>query len=139
MIASRKAAGIAFLGGAALALLSGCAEAPATATYYQPVPAGYVDPAAVTDRWRAYIQQQTARQAYIDQLNAWAAQQQQSYIDQLNAWREQQQSQARRFKVHRAPDDDGPVISDNPPASTPVPKAPADPDCVGWWRICHFL
>ena len=37
MIANRKLAGLAFIGGAALALLGGCA-AQSPATYYQPVP-----------------------------------------------------------------------------------------------------
>lgn len=143
----RKSAGIAFLGGAALALLSGCVEVPAT---YQPVPVLLPPPSGVG--MRAYLEQ---RRAYI--------------IEQQNAFRQFRVEPDNRpvtqapplavepdiapvteapppppKRVPRTPVDDR-VISENSPATpapvpkAPVAKAPADADCVGWWRICHFL
>jgi hypothetical protein len=112
MIASRtKWAGIvAFAGGAALAVLSGCAAGPAT---YQP-PAYFNSSAAAM---RAYLEQQQRAETYFQPVPA-----------------------PRRFRTHPAPLDDGPVISQSPPVrSAPVPQAPAGPECVGMWRICHFL
>jgi hypothetical protein len=137
MIARRNAAALAFIGGAALALLGGCA-AQSPATYYEPVPPRYVDPAAVSDRWRAYFEQQNAARNAVQ--NAVARQLQPDDGPVV-------QAPPRRGRRHEysppSSDDDGPVISDNPPARTPapVPQAPVDADCPpgSWWDICRWL
>jgi hypothetical protein len=137
MIAKLKAAALVVAGGA---LLGGCAQTPGIYSQpgYQPAPSGYFDAAWAAQQEQARREQE--QRAYIEQLNAWAAQQQQTYIEQLDAWRRQQlQRRSRQPYSPPSSDDDGPVISENPPAQTPAPQAPADPDCVGWWRICHFL
>jgi hypothetical protein len=135
MIANRKLAALAFVGGAALALLGGCA-AQSPATYYQPVPPRYVDPAAVSDAWRAYIEQQDAARNAVE--NAVARQLQPDDGPVV-------QAPPRRGRGHQysppSSDDDGPVISQNPPSPAPVPKSPSDPDCPpgSWWDICRWL
>jgi hypothetical protein len=136
MIASRKLAGIAFLGGAALALLSGCAAEQSPSSYYYQPPAAYqpvpMGSAEVMARYRAYLEQQ--QRAYSEQENAraWLYQPENAPVTQ---------AAPRRGRRHYSPDDDdGPVISDNPPRSPePVPQAPDDADCVGWWRLCRIL
>ena len=139
MIRPCKAGGIAFLGGAALALLSGCVEVPAT--YSQPVTSGsaamreYLNAEAL-----AAVQQR--EWAYVEALR------EQSPVDTDEPDAAPVVPQHRRHRAGRA--DDGPVISENPPVTTPAPvapppvvvhvkPAPADPSCVGWWRVCHFL
>ena len=125
MITNRKRAALAFLGGAGLGLLGGCA-AQSPGTYYQPVP---LSSAAAT---RAYLEQQE---------RVWNAQHglmpRQFPVQFDDPPVTQAAPRPRRF----TPAADGPVISENPPAPIrpPAPKAPADPDCVGWWQICHFL
>jgi hypothetical protein len=128
MIANRRVAGVAFLGGATLALLAGCAEAPVS---YQPPPSTYHAAAALAavQREAAYIEA-FRRQFPVEPDDAPAV----------------QAPRRKRSTLRRAPVDDSPVVSDNPPAmpapvakETPVAKAPADPSCVGWWRVCHFL
>jgi hypothetical protein len=127
MIASRTLAAVAFAGGATLALLAGCAQAPST--YSQPESSLYYEPGLAAAQMR---------RDYLDQLNAWRRQQQQFEVEPDSAPVPQAPSRPKRFRVHRAPaDDDGPVISDNPPA--PVPQTSNRPECSGWWRICHFL
>jgi hypothetical protein len=124
MIAKGKAAALVVAGGA---LLGGCAAQPPS-TYYQPVPSGYFDPAVVSgnleQQWRASLEQQNlARQYQADNPPV-------------------TEVAPPRRHAGRPHDDDGPVISGNPSAPTPAPapQAPSDdPDCVGFWRICHFL
>jgi hypothetical protein len=124
---NRKRARIAFVGGASLALLAGCAEAPVS----QPVPSTYdtADALAAVEREAAYIEA-FRRQFPVEPDDAPAV----------------QAPRRKRSTLRRAPVDDSPVVSENPPAKpapvakeTPVAKAPADPSCVGWWRVCHFL
>ena len=122
MIANRKLAALAFAGGASLALLGGCSAYAPPPTYVSAYPASaYSYPAApAVPEW--FWHQGPGNQPDIAPVP---------------------QTAPRRGRRYYSPrnDDDGPVISDNPPAPTPapVPQAPNDPDCVGWWRICHFL
>jgi hypothetical protein len=133
MIANRKLAGIAFVGGATLALLAGCVEVPATATHAQPVPLSASAIYEILQQRRTEIEQQNAlRQEFAVEPD-----------DDAPAV---QAPRRKRSTLRRAPVDDSPVVSENPPATpapvakeTPVAKAPADPSCVGWWRVCHFL
>jgi hypothetical protein len=126
MIARRnKWASIAFAGGAALAVLSGCAQAPPT---YQAAPPGYFDGWAAQqnfDAMRAYLEQQQRAETYFQPEPAPVTQ------------------AAPPMHRYRPPpsDDNGPVISENPPAgsSAPVPQTSDRPECSGWWRLCHFL
>jgi hypothetical protein len=99
-----------------VALLGGCAQSPAyVPAYYQPVPLA-VSAAAM--------------RAFIEQRNAWARPYQPDDAPVA-------QAAPRPFNVHPAAlNNDGAMLSDDPPA---LPKPPADSDCVGWWRICHFF
>src|SRR5271169_2373980 len=101
MIARRKKwARIAVAGGASLALLGGCAQAP---PIYQAAPPGFFE----------------------QQQPAYGEPQYQYQPDDAPA--PVTQAAPRRGRRHdNPPDDDGPVISDNPPALTPapVPEAP---------------
>ena len=126
MIGTSKLAGIAFLGGAALALLSGCAAEQSPSSYYYQPPAAYqpvpMGSAEVMARYRAYLEQQNARQ----------------FLYQPDTTPQAAPRRGRR--QYNSPDDDGPVISQNPLA--PVPKeTPVDRDCPpgSWWDICHWL
>jgi hypothetical protein len=128
MIASRKLAAVAFAGGATLALLAGCAQAPST--YSQPESSLYYDPGLAAAQMH---------RDYLDQLNAWRRQQQQFEVEPDSAPVAQAPSRPRRFRVHRAAADDGPVIAEPGPTPAPVPQTSNRPECVGWWRLCHFL
>jgi hypothetical protein len=112
MIARRKKwAGIAVAGGASLALLGGCAQAPPT---YQAAPPGFFE-----QQQPAYGEPQYQYQPEPAPVT---------------------QAVPHRHRYRPPPsDDNGPVISDNPPA--PVPEAPADNDCPpgSWWDLCHVL
>jgi hypothetical protein len=111
----------------AVALLTGCA--------------GEYHPAQIVDRQI--------------RLNPWAAPSYpppfyqpppQPYFDSVPDDAPVTQAEPRRGQRHKnysppSGNDDGPVISNNPPAPAPVPKTPADPDCPpgSWWDICHIL
>jgi hypothetical protein len=123
----RVSAGIAFIGGATLALLSGCVEVPATGDQ-QPVPSAAMQ--AYLEQERAYIEQETEARAYFEQQNAWR---QQFPVKPDDA--PVKQAPAHHHAVSA---DDGPDLSALISPATAA-KAPVDPRCVGWWRICHFL
>jgi hypothetical protein len=130
MIAKSQAAALVVAGGA---LLGGCAQTPAN---YQPVASGYFDAAWAAQQQRAYAppvgsaEVMARYRAYLEQQNARQYQPDDAPVAQAAP-------PPKRFNVHRAPAND---ISDNvPSAPAPVPEAPVDTDCVGWWRLCHFL
>jgi hypothetical protein len=114
MIARRKKWSIAVAGGASLAVLSGCAQAP---PIYQAAPPGYFE-----QQQRAYGEPQYQYQPDDAPVT---------------------QAVPHRHRYRPPPsDDNGPVISQNPPVqSSPAPQAPADNDCPrgSWWDLCHVL
>jgi hypothetical protein len=144
MIASRKKAAVAFAGGATLALLAGCAQMPAT---YQALPMDDAAWAAQQQRNAAWdAQQQRAYAPPMDSAEVMARYR--AYLEQQNARRYQYQpddapvTQAapQRGRRHYNPrNDDGPVIAEPAPTPAPVPQTSNRPECVGWWRLCHFL
>lgn len=125
----------AFLAGATLALLGGCVQSPPPSS---PAMGAYFNPEALAARQyepRIYVLPDPDAGALPDIASA-----------------PEFPTRRKRVNVNRAPADDGPVISENAPVTTPQPvastprpavvqakPAPADPSCVGWWRVCHLL
>lgn len=118
----RNAAAIGFAAGATLALLAGCAarEQDAPSFGWSSTPYYYARPSVPVDPWAAAAERE--QYGLPDAEDAAKA------------------APATRRRAGRKPSADVPHVAVNPPQSSSR-GPPPDPgnNCVGWWRICHFL
>lgn len=141
----KRTKAVAFVGGVSLAALTGgCQSMPGTVAQYRQAPPGYSYQAPYyMDAPPSYAAREPAAPSFGSSALYYYYARPSLPIEPRAASAEREgyglpdagevpkaATAPRRAKQAAIPE------TPPPPAK---PAAPRDPDCVGWWRICHFL